>query len=878
MTGALMGTPSFMSPEQAAGKVRSLDRRTDVYSLGATLYDVLAGRPPIVANTLASLLLSIEHEEPAALRQIERDVPQDLEAIVMKCLEKQPAARYDSAKALGDDLQRFLDGDPVEARRRSLGYVLWKRAKRHKAKVALASVMLAVTSVFVGASIRARRIAAEQAILSRELGESVKEMEFFLRNAHGMPLHDIDRERNIVRERLKAIESRMRAAGEIGAGPGHYALGRGYLTLQEPEAALAHLRRAEAAGYRSAGLDYAMGMALSEVYRKQLADTKRMEGEQKKQRIQAIEAEYKQPALARLEAALGGAIEAPAYVEGLIAFHGGRHEEALAKAREAFEKAPWLYEAKKLEGDVLFAMGNKFGHDAAFDYEKMSKFFGEAGEAYRVAADLGRSDPSVHLATCELFTQEMNGAFERGVSMRPSFERATAACGRALSANPLSGAGHVKLAWVHNCFAWRVATGAFPGEKPEEALVEATRQAEEAVRRSPEDPMALYVVASVWRTRAVHALDRGLDVVPAVDHAIAAYAEALRLDPAFLWAQNESCSAYGLRGTREAMRGTDPGPSMKEAIAHCHQAIALDPGFTYARANEIIAQVKLAEHRVDTGQSPRDSVLAAEALIDAFRKQAPGAHIAHLWIAVLARLDATYALDSGGDPAPALARIESSAQELARVAPTSTLMQQQVRGEEAVLRARYHFERGEDPSPWLSQGRDAFAKATKEMPWDLSYRIGSASVEAIALRWAIGEGKATEAQFDAALAPLRPFLDTERADPRLYQVLGEIEELRAALRIGRGNGAAGEVAAGLARIAQALALNPRLGSALACKGRLLLLRARAEKDRREAQRAASMALESFSAAIAANPLLERRELQGIEQARRLAKQDAPRPE
>src|SRR5512132_1423271 len=238
MTGALMGTPAFMAPEQAAGKVRSLDRRTDVYCLGATLYDVLVDRPPIAADSLALLLQAIMHEDPAPLRKIERDVPQDLEAIVMKCLEKQPAARYDSAKALGDDLQRFLDGELVTARKRSLGYVLWKRAKRHKGKVALASLLLIVAAVFTGAWVTARRRAAEQSLLSRELGENVKEMEYFLLNAHGMPLHDIDRERDIVRGRLKNIEAGMVAAGEVGLGPGHYALGRGHLALQEPEAAL----------------------------------------------------------------------------------------------------------------------------------------------------------------------------------------------------------------------------------------------------------------------------------------------------------------------------------------------------------------------------------------------------------------------------------------------------------------------------------------------------------------------------------------------------------------------------------------------------------------------------------------------------------------
>src|SRR5262245_40760530 len=317
----------------------------------------------------------------------------------MKCLQREPAQRYDSARAVGEDLQRFLDGDPIQARRAALGYVLWRKVKKHWLRVLLASVAVLAAVVPAGAWVKARRDAATQVVLARELGEDVKEMELFLRSAYSLPLHDVEKERDIVRARLGEIERRMAAAGKVGEAPGHYALGRGYLALGEPQTAREHLEKALGAGYSSVELRYALGRALGELYRTALEATKRIQNKQPREaKVREIEASLRDPALAHLSAAAGATIESPDSAEGLIAFYGGKHEEAIAKAKEAFEKASWLYEAKKLEGDAQYMLGSRYRHDANLDLDKMMAHFGPAAEAYRVAADMARSDPDVHRA------------------------------------------------------------------------------------------------------------------------------------------------------------------------------------------------------------------------------------------------------------------------------------------------------------------------------------------------------------------------------------------------------------------------------------------------------------------------------------------------
>jgi serine/threonine-protein kinase len=107
-----MGTPQYMAPEQALGLLRHVGPHTDVYSLGAVLYELLTGRPPFTGTTKEQIRERVLREPPPP---IEPEVPRDLEAVCRKCLEKDLGRRYPSAAELGEDLQRFLDGQAVRA-------------------------------------------------------------------------------------------------------------------------------------------------------------------------------------------------------------------------------------------------------------------------------------------------------------------------------------------------------------------------------------------------------------------------------------------------------------------------------------------------------------------------------------------------------------------------------------------------------------------------------------------------------------------------------------------------------------------------------------------------------------------------------------------
>jgi tetratricopeptide (TPR) repeat protein/tRNA A-37 threonylcarbamoyl transferase component Bud32 len=141
VTGGVLGTPSYMSPEQAAGRSDEVGPAGDVYSLGTILYEMLAGRPPFRGLTPRETIDMVLKDEPTGLRATQPEVPRDLETVCLKCLHKDPARRYASAQHLAEDLRRFLDGMPVLARPVGTAERLWMWARRRPAMAALAATV-----------------------------------------------------------------------------------------------------------------------------------------------------------------------------------------------------------------------------------------------------------------------------------------------------------------------------------------------------------------------------------------------------------------------------------------------------------------------------------------------------------------------------------------------------------------------------------------------------------------------------------------------------------------------------------------------------------------------------------------------------------------
>jgi hypothetical protein len=226
LSGEVMGTPAYLSPEQVRGDGARIDHRTDVYSLGVTLYELLTRRKPFDGETREQIVTGICAAEPVAPRGVDRRIPAELEAICLRAMEKQPRRRYASAGQLAEDLRRFAEGRPILTRRRSRLEKAGRWMRRHKS-LTVAGVATAAVGLLVAALAWSTEAARE------------RQAERLLRDAYAQLAYFDYRAPELVREDLER-------AAALGADPDELLVARALACLGATDQAGA-IRHLEAA-------------------------------------------------------------------------------------------------------------------------------------------------------------------------------------------------------------------------------------------------------------------------------------------------------------------------------------------------------------------------------------------------------------------------------------------------------------------------------------------------------------------------------------------------------------------------------------------------------------------------------------------------------
>jgi serine/threonine-protein kinase len=626
-TGARLGTPFYMAPEQVEGQGNAVSAATDVYALGAILYEMLTGRPPHPGASLAEVFSGILSGQPQPPRRLRPDLPADLETIALKALEKDPRKRYPSARAFAQDLERHLAGRPIEARLAGPMERCVRRARRNPvawtlALGALASSFLAAVLWLAGREKTVRMVTDREEALRavRETAQVSLEAALQVRRAGA---------NDQMAQFLPRLESAYRQA--VRRAPGlaevEYLMGRMRRALMEDTIALDHQQAALEKDPLYAPALYERVILLSKEYGRerrlaleslkalpsgpftareareavpdQPRDVEGLRTDLARMRLQIVQdcrvLEERARETSGPPAVDGAKVLA---ARGILAYAAGRFAEAKTALREAVRQGPHLEEAWETLARAVLEEALEGKSGTMSTWREIEALLTEA-----LSHDRGylphwivRAETRSRMARAQTSTEgewlPLSRAAEEDAREALRMGRPSAEAWRVLGIIQNSrGVARMRL-----------------GEDPARDFEDAVASFTEAIRIDP-----LYVEAW-WRRglartyRAEDRLDRGRDPLPEFGAAEQDLLHAVKVDEAFVGAWNQLGYLLTSRGDWRARQGKDPLEDFTRGEAALTEALRLKPDHVSAWKN----RGKLRSRRADHGANPGADFAAAE--------------------------------------------------------------------------------------------------------------------------------------------------------------------------------------------------------------------------------------------------------------------------
>lgn len=867
--GIAVGSPSYMAPEQASGS--RVDERTDVYGLGATLYELLSGRPPFIGGSVVDTVRMVIESDAPVLRSLDPSIPADLESVVHKCLDKDPYRRYGSARELRDDLQRCLDGEPVDALRQNRLRRTWRRLKRNKVLSIVVVSAASLVIVIAGLATWTWREAREQSFWAQRFGQQVREMDATLRNAHLFPLHDLRPERADVQARLDRIQEQMKQLGRASQGPGWFALGQGYLMLDRPDAAQKSFLSAWEGGYQTPEVALALAEALSDIHRREVEGAFMIPRENlRKATLDQIQRTYLEPIREYLGHArqLGGLTPLQSAV---IARIEHRPTEAARLAREAFDRQRWNYEARIEEIEALFQAARE-----AVERDEERLAAPRLDEAERLLAwlkEAARSDPRVYLCDAQAKLLRIRLQIP-GRPLEQSLREGLVALDKALKADPTSGEPHLLRA---SMFRWMAAN---QPTLPVQAAYWLDRAIEASVQAAV-DPYtrarARAYQGSLILAKAERMEEAGRDPSATVAEGCALWQKTLdESDLPSQRLQGAMETAFGqlLLADHSAAYRKDPAPPLQAAQDSLRRLLGTDPDSVDARLELARIQRRIGDLLARRGEDPGPIYKEAKAHLDRYLQVLPSSGSALNNLGTLAQRQAEEAQRRGVDPEPFLESAAAAYGSAWKTRPRVALYPlnlQEVRGLQGELALR----RGEDPAARFAEAEAVLGAARKlEGAADLAseFRVASSQLQRLKAEaellaggradaflgaaerdareaarlnpqapgsWmALGRAyalsiQASPGRLEALSEARRAFAKAARldaADPEIPLALGRLDLLEAALRLKARKDPAANLDAADGQATKALALDPGRADSHALRACIALARSRAARN------------------------------------------------
>ena len=615
-TGSAVGTPAYMSPEQIRGRSGELTRASDIYSLGVTLFELTTGTFPFQGATPMEMLSSVIKDEPRTLRSVDSRLSPDLETLVATCLDQDPSKRYGSARALAEDLKRYLDGEPILARPPGTLARTGRWLRKHPfASAAALTAGLAASGFAVWLGVQ-QRFHTRQLYFAQRSNLLATEAEALLRQAWMMREHDLTRELSIVRGRMAAIDAEMKTGGRGAEGPGQFALARIHLALDDRARAQECLERAWRLGYRPREVAEALGEVLSARYydaiqQKVLPGLGRQLAES---RLRELQERYRDEALRLFGAAATRTQDGDSYHEALQAFLHRDFPRAFGLAAEHARRFPWHLDSRWLQARSCYLEAREKAWDRG-DIQGAREVIGKGMQVCQEALEEARSSPRMLQERALLHYLLVSVAKLEGTLTAAAYQAAVDASDRVLKVDP----GHASalMTRAHTHLAWGEDQLLNRGGDARPALISCIQDARASLRAGLPEVQIPELTGAMMMAH-VRIADQqvlaGEDPTPSVEEVRELFRRSAGLD-----ASNPTLRArfplilHDL-ATWQFVQGKDPFPTLQEANRIYREGFQYAPESPVLLNNQAYTLSLLIDCRLALGQeagAELDEALAA---------------------------------------------------------------------------------------------------------------------------------------------------------------------------------------------------------------------------------------------------------------------------